>query len=488
MDSELITNLQDYKIIGTLGCGSFGQTFLVENVKTHQKYAAKVSHKEFTNEVDQVYFASIMKTFSELQNPAFIKIAGINLTDFFSQNHFTILNDYLPKGSLANVFHNERNWFTVTKRYLNLLGIALGMQYLHSKEIVHGNLNPSNIVLDDQNYPHIADFGLSKFSKGQLIDLELPIYTAPEILEEKEFDEKADVYSYGIIAYKLVTGLEPFVEGAKYNQIANIIKGKRPDLSMIKDRNWKNFLQKCWAKNPKERPTFDQIIQNITDPQFYSLIRINFKVVSHYLKHYYPQNDGSSSSAQASATNNEDSSKEVPTFNVFLLGNPKTGKSALLKVLMDENANHPEPPATASISNSLKTFKTEYGDVNLSIYDTPGVQSIYQILNKHLNIANAIVVFTDISISEEYKKEQQWFDLAKKHADNPNIYIAASKADLQWKNKKEDLRAFAETNQCCGLFSTSWDDRESIDSLFNKVATDLIEMFPQGNGKSLDLK
>lgn len=481
MESELTANLQDYKIVGTLGCGSFGQVFLVENIKTHKKYAAKISHKEFTNEVDQVYFTTIMGTYAKLHNTAFIKLIGINTVDFFGQNHLTIINDYLPKGSLAHVFMTDRNWFTITKRYLNLLGIALSMQYLHSQDIVHGNLNPNNIILDEQNYPHISDFGLSRFSKKNIIDLEVPVYTAPEILEEKDFDNKADVYSYGLVAYKLITGLDPFVEGPPYMQIANILKGKRPDVSMIKDKNWKNFLQKCWSKNPKERPTFDQLIQNLTDPQFYSLIRINFKVVAHYLKHYYPQSEASQQPP------NDTPQKDIPIFNVFLLGNPNTGKSSALNILCDEKADRPQPPATAKVTNSQKTVKTEYGDVTLSIYDTPGVQSIFQLLNKHLNIANAVIVFTDISLIDEYKKEQTWIDLAKKHGDNPNIYLDASKADLQWKNKKEDLRAFADTNQCCGVFTTSYDDRESINSMFNKVATDLIEMYAQGNGKSFDV-
>ena len=354
------------------------------------------------------------------------------------------------------------------------------MQYLHSKDIVHGNLTPNNIILDEQNYPHISDFGLSRFSRKNLIDLDSPVYTAPEILEEKEFDSKADSYSYGLIAYQLITGLQPFVEGPPYMQIANILKGKRPDVSTIKDKNWKNFLQKCWSKNPKERPTFDQIIQNLTDPQFYSLIRINFQVVAHYLKHYYPQNGGEQ--------NNDTNRRQPPTFNVFLLGNANIGKSSLLNVFNDVAANHPQLPATSSIQHAQKTVTTEYGDVTLSLYDTPGVKSIYQVLNKYLNIANAVVVFTDISLKEEYKKTQSWIDLAKKNAENPSIYLAATKADMQWKNSKQELKDYADSNQCCGLFLTTWDDRESIENMFTKVATDLIEMYPEGNGKSFDVK
>lgn len=476
MQSESIVDLKEYKIIGILGSGSFGHLYLVENVSTHQKYTAKVSHKEFTNEVDQVYFSTLMNSYSKLENSAITKLQGFNIVNFFDENNFTIITDYFPKGSLNQVFATERKLFTITKRYLNLLGIALGMQYLHSKDIIHGDLNPNNIILDERNYPHITDYGLSKFSKKGLTDLDSPVYSAPEILEDKEFDNKADVYSYSMVAYKIFTGLDPFVEGPHYMQISNILKGKRPDLSLIKDKNWKNFFQKCWSKNPKERPTFDQIIQNLTDPTYYSLIKIKFPVVAHYLKNYYPQ------------WSQTEIQKEPFEFNVFLLGNTNSGKSALLEVMKNIAANHPQPQTTQAIVNDKITVKTEFGDVNISIFDAPGSESTNRVLSKYLNVAHAAIVFTDISVHDDYKETQKWIKLVKENSNSydANIYLTATKSDLQWANKKEDIESFASSNKMCGVFVTSWDDRDSIVSMFEKIATDLIVKYPDGNEKSFE--
>lgn len=478
MESESKIDLQGYKIIDTIGIGPFGQVFLVENNDTQKQYAAKVSYKEFTNEVDQVYFASLMNSFSRLQNPAIQKIEGFNLVNFFGEKRFTILNDYMPKGSLNQVFKTERNLFTITKRYLNLLGIAFGMQYLHSKDIIHGNLNPNNILLDDQNYPHIADFGLSKFITKHFIDLKSPIYTAPEILEEKEFDAKADVYSYSLIAYKIITGLDPFVEGPNYLQIQNILKGKRPDLSSIKDKNWNKFLQKCWSKNPKDRPSFDQIIQTLTDPTFYSLIKINFTIVSRYLKHYYPNSN--------MFQGNDADDKPQSTFNIFLLGNAASGKSAMLEVFKNVTANHPQPQTTLAPSNTQITVKTEIGSTVLSIYDTPGHEKYNRMISQYLNVAHAAVYVTDISVKDEYKLLSNWMNLVKENSQDSMLYLVAAKSDLQWANTKEELTAFAEAHHL-QLFITSWDDRESVESVFNKVALDLIEKYPDGNEKNFEI-
>lgn len=475
MESELKVNLQDYKIIGTLGIGSFGQVFLVENVNTHQKYSAKVSYKEFTNEVDQVYFSTLMETFSKLDNPAVHKIDGYNIINFFNENRLTVLTKFMTKGSLNQVFKNEKNSFTITKRYLNLLGIAFGMQYLHSKDIIHGNLNPDNILLDEQYYPHVTDYSLSKFSRQSLVNLNSPVYIAPEILEEKEFDSKADVYSYSLIAYKIITGLEPFVEGGPYNQIQNIIKGKRPDLSVIKDKNWNKFLQKLWSKNPKDRLSFDQIIETLTDPTFYSLIKINFSVVSNYLKHYYPLK---------SIPDNEPEKISL-NYNVFLLGNAGTGKSAFLETYKSVTANHPQTVPTCSITNSQVTIKTDIGSTILSVYDTPGHERYNRIIGQYLNISHAAVFFTDVNVHEEFKLLQNWIELVKNSQTDPILYLVATKSELQWANSKDDLDSFADENHM-QLFVTTWDDKESIEKVFNKIARDLITKYPDGDEKTFD--
>ena len=95
LESELKINFQDYKIIGNIGVGSFGPVFLVENNNTHKRYAAKVSYKEYTNEVDQVYFSTLMQSYSKLDNPAIAKIEGFHITYFFDEKRFSILNKNL---------------------------------------------------------------------------------------------------------------------------------------------------------------------------------------------------------------------------------------------------------------------------------------------------------------------------------------------------------------------------------------------------------
>lgn len=153
----------------------------------------------------------------------------------------------MSRGSLRSLLDLEYKsqspieW-TSTMKYINLLGIAIGMEYLHSLKIVHRDLNPDNILLDENFYPHICHFGLSKMLNENLsqkvIESEAgtPAYMAPEIIKREDFTFKIDVYSFSIIAYELITGSCPIRETDLSQIKQNITKGKRPDLSKVPNK------------------------------------------------------------------------------------------------------------------------------------------------------------------------------------------------------------------------------------------------------------
>lgn len=291
MDDRLLLDLNDFKVIRKLGNGACGDIYLIKKKSNQNLFAAKVSRVECKKIPDQKSFFREISSLSKAKYPAVLPLIGFNLTNF-EGNHFpTIITEFMPKGSLSDIFNSNLN-LPQSKRYIILLGIAEGMKYLHSIGITHRDLKPGNIVLDDNFYPYISDFGTSKLSNldQEQISMEsfvgTPLYMAPEIFSCDQYTYKVDVYSFSLVMYQLITGnLPKIAEKQNFREIAKAVtEGKRPDLTIIEDEKVKLFLSKCWSSNPSERPEFSQIVEELKTEKYFKLMNVNYNDVKGYIQ------------------------------------------------------------------------------------------------------------------------------------------------------------------------------------------------------------
>nr|KYP67388.1 Light-sensor Protein kinase [Cajanus cajan] len=157
-----------------------------------------------------------------------------------------------------------------------MLQMARGMEYLHSKKICHGHLNPCNILLRARNSQEgyfqakVTGFGLSSLHKGDSNEDINPLtWYAPEILTELEqtgdacasTSEKSDAYSFGMICFELLTGKVPFEDNhLKGDRTSHNIKaGERPLFPYQSPKYLVSLIKKCWQTDPSQRPTFSSI-------------------------------------------------------------------------------------------------------------------------------------------------------------------------------------------------------------------------------------
>ena len=272
---KYIVNLNDYSKIEYIGSGSFGSVYLIENKITHKKYAAKINEKKCVKHEDiyqEIHF------YTQFKYPMILSFHGYSKTDFDNNPKPMIILEYMPKGSLDKLF-KDKKFMRENKpiRYIILIGIINAMQYLHHKGIVHRDLKPGNILIDENYYPRVGDFGSSIIyrEKSQLPKRKekrvgTPLYIAPEILlnEKDPYSYKVDVYSFSMIAYQLLTGNSPYYEKnfKKERHVLNaVVNGVRPDLSIIPDAEIAGFLQRCWSSDPLERPNFEEIRDYFTN-------------------------------------------------------------------------------------------------------------------------------------------------------------------------------------------------------------------------------
>ncbi|KAI3988044.1 hypothetical protein MKX01_011833 [Papaver californicum] len=178
---------------------------------------------------------------------------------------YCIITEYMSQGTLRMYLNKKQPYSLSTETILRLaLDISRGMQYLHSQGVMHRDLKSNNLLLNDEMRVKVADFGTScletqcRASKGNMGTYR---WMAPEMIKEKPYTKKVDVYSFGIVLWELTTALLPF-QGMTPVQAAFAVAEKkaRPPLPANCQPALANLIKRCWSSNPSKRPDFTYIV------------------------------------------------------------------------------------------------------------------------------------------------------------------------------------------------------------------------------------
>lgn len=217
----------------------------------------------------------------KLNHPAILRTIGYNPIDPNNEPQPFLLFECPSNKTLDEIigWDNDMkdyvNWDD-TKKLIVIYGIASAMAYLHSHNIIHRDLNVYNICLDYNKMPKITGFNISKEIKdGKPTKSKkikgTPAYLAPEVFLKHEYSKASDVYSFGLLLYEILTDKMPFDVNSNAIDIKRFIadQNKRPKFNKAIPKSYRHLIEKCWSQNPEERPTFDEIVQNLkTDPSF----------------------------------------------------------------------------------------------------------------------------------------------------------------------------------------------------------------------------
>ncbi|CAN1270963.1 Serine/threonine-protein kinase STY13 [Linum perenne] len=178
-----------------------------------------------------------------------------------------VVVEYLPGGTLKKFLIRNRRKKLAFKVVIQLaLDLSRGLNYLHSKKIVHRDVKTENMLLDSQRTLKIADFGVARVEAQNPRDMTGETgtlgYMAPEVLDGKPYNRKCDVYSFGICLWEIYCCDMPYPD-LSFAEISSAVvrQNLRPDIPRCCPSSVASIMKRCWDAQPDKRPEMDEVVR-----------------------------------------------------------------------------------------------------------------------------------------------------------------------------------------------------------------------------------
>ncbi|CAL8307719.1 unnamed protein product [Lota lota] len=270
LPSHFHLQLSDLEFNEIIGSGSFGKVY---RGKCRSKVVAIKRYRANTycSKSDVDMFCREVSILCRLNHPCVIQFVGACLDD---PSQFAIVTQYVSGGSLFSLLHEQKRLIDLQSKLVIAIDVAKGIEYLHNltQPIIHRDLNSHNILLYEDGHAVVADFGESRFllSVAQDNMTKQPgnlRWMAPEVFTQcTRYTVKADMFSYALCLWELLTGEVPFAHlkpaAAAADMAYHLI---RPPIGYSIPKPISALLMRGWNACPEDRPEFSEVVSNLEE-------------------------------------------------------------------------------------------------------------------------------------------------------------------------------------------------------------------------------
>jgi len=245
-----------------IGEGTFGAVFKAK--WRGSTVACKKLHRtDIADDIED--FKKEISILGRMRHPNILLYLGSVTTD---QNNLCIVTEFLDGGNLHDALHERKLRFDFRTNLSLMKQVAFGLNYLHLSNIIHRDLKLANILMDKHMNVKLCDFGLSITKKPNFEVTESvgsPLWRAPEVLLKKPYNQAADIYSFSLCCWELLSLEEPYLDIEDFDQLVRdvAIKGNRPTIPSFVPSELALMFRLGWDIDPHKRPNCAQIIAQL---------------------------------------------------------------------------------------------------------------------------------------------------------------------------------------------------------------------------------